>query len=78
MVEAVASLPLPARFVGVGIAQGRPHISGMDNEALDRAIRATLRRLHEAPEWSGRLQAICERMALRDQAMLRSLRRMGT
>jgi hypothetical protein len=54
-----------------------PHIRGMDNEALDRAIRATLRRLHEAPEWGGRLQAICDRIALRDQAMLRAFRKMG-
>jgi hypothetical protein len=38
----------------------------MDNEALDRTIRATLRRLHEAPEWRGRLQTICDRMALLD------------
>jgi hypothetical protein len=39
----------------------------MDNEALHRTIRATLRRLHEAAEWPGRLQAICDRMALLDQ-----------
>ena len=44
-----------------------PHIVEMDNDALDRAIRATLRRLHGAPEWRGRLQAICDRMALLDQ-----------
>jgi hypothetical protein len=38
-----------------------------DNDALDRTIRATLRRLHEAAEWPGRLQTICDRMALLDQ-----------
>ena len=51
-----------------GIVQTGPHIRGMDNEALDRAIRTTLRRLHEAAEWPGRLQSICDRMALLDQA----------
>ena len=39
----------------------------MDNDALDKTIRATLRRLHEAAEWPGRLQTICDRMALLDQ-----------
>ena len=50
-----------------GIVQTSPHIRGMDSEALDRTIRAALRRLHEAPEWHSRLQAICDRIALLDQ-----------
>ena len=36
----------------------------MADEALDRTIRATLRRLYKAAEWPGRLQTICDRMAL--------------
>jgi hypothetical protein len=40
----------------------------MDNEALDKNIRAALQRLHEAPQWYVRLQAICDGMAHVDQA----------
>jgi len=51
-----------------GMLQASPHIGCMaDNEALDRAIRSAFRRLHEAPEWCVRLQAICDGMAPVDQ-----------
>ena len=50
-----------------GIVQTSPHVRGMADEALDRTIRATLRQLHKAAEWPGRLQTICDRIALLDQ-----------